>query len=105
MPLRFKPIVFVAGVALVACAPAPRPQAQAPTPMAGTGAGSAADPLSTASRERAGAGCPDASSGVASLGTTGGGDRQITYAGRGTGSGVGDRSRRIAPGGAADSCN
>lgn len=98
-------VLLLVGSGLAACTPAPRTAQQSTD---GTSAGSAGDPLSMAAQARAGAGCPDASAGIASIrGTTGGGHPDVTYAGRAPGPGAGDPSRRLEAGGdrGGNSCN
>ena len=75
--------------------------------MSGTAAGSAVDPLSAASRERAGEGCPNASPGTATIvGNTTTGHPRIAYdtASRGS-AGAGNPNVRLPPGGEANTCN
>ena len=83
-----------------------QPQPSRQGAMSGTAAGSSVDPLSAASRERAGEGCPNASAGMPSIvGNTTTGHPHIAYDTRTASAGVGNPNARLAPGGEANSCN
>ncbi|MFC7692358.1 hypothetical protein ACFQY5_25075 [Paeniroseomonas aquatica] len=73
--------------------------------MEGSVAGSAADPLSTAARERAGAGCPATSAGMPVIAGTKGDEPLIVRTSPGRGSAGQTGIYAIPPGGEANGCN
>ena len=74
--------------------------------MSGSAAGSGADALTTAARERAGEGCPNASAGMPSIvGNTTTGHPRIAYDTRAASAGARNPNVRLPPGGEANSCN
>ena len=72
--------------------------------MSGTAAGSGADPMSAASRERAGGGCVDASPGMPRIAGADQGVPQVRYDTSATGAGAGDPARRLGQYGMSESC-
>jgi hypothetical protein len=99
MRMRFAFALLALGTALAGCT-------KSTPPMVGTAAGSCDDPLSTASRDRAGSGCAtNASQGVAKIVGCDAGKPQIAYTGIPMGTVGNPNVRPIAPGGTADSCS
>jgi hypothetical protein len=98
MKPRFAYALLAVGIALAGCTTRSTP------PMAGTAAGSCDDPLSTASRANAGAGCSaTATQGQARITGCDVGP-QIAYTGIPMGTVGNPRAQPIKPGGEANSC-
>ena len=97
--------LLAASIGLAACTQPAAPRAAGPA-MSGTAAGGAVDPLSAASRDRAGEGCPNASPGAATIvGNTTTGHPRIAYASQPATAGAGNPNVRLPPGGEANTCN